>query len=306
MQGMLNWNDIRILLALERCATLVEAAALLGVDPTTVARRLAAAEDALGARLFVRAHGRFRPTASGEAVLERARAVEEAAMALENVLGAGSTAVGGVVRLASVEALIAWFLVPRLGVLRQRHPDLTLELVGGPRNVSFARGEADLAVRLGRVASDEVVVRRLGELGYGVFGHRALVARFAGDAERLRTAPWLGYDDSLADTPEARWLAGRLDDARPVLRFTTLHPLISALRAGLGMGLVPICMAGDLPELVRVDGPAPTLSRELWLALHPNLRQTARVRAVADWVVEQCERDRELLAGVSTPPPGGP
>lgn len=291
-----DWNDIPVLLALERHGTLAAAARALAVNPTTVSRRLQAAERALQARLFLRDSGRYRPTPAGAVLLQRAAALQGDVQGMLLAAREEAQSVAGSVRLTSVEFLLAHWLIPQLPELAERHPQLDLQLLGDNRDLSFTRHEADLALRLARPQQDAaLVMRKVGELGYAVYGaERFAAAR----TEDWRGLPWLGYADSLAQLPEARWLQ-RLDPQGGLrLRVTAVTSLQRACQAGLGLALLP-CLVGEVPGLFRLSGVE--LSRELWLLCHRDLRQTLRFRAVADWLAERAAADASRLAGLAPP-----
>ena len=289
-----DWNDIPVLLALERHGTLAAAARALAVNPTTVSRRLQAAERALQVRLFLRDSGGYRPTPAGAVLLQRAAALQGDVQGMLLAAREEAQSVAGSVCLTSVEFLIAHWLVPQLPVLLERHPQLDLQLLGDNRDLSFTRHEADLALRLARPQQDAaLVMRKVGELGYAVYGAERFAATRADD---WRGLPWLGYADSLAQLPEARWLQ-RLDPQGGVrLRVTAVTSLQRACQAGLGLALLP-CLVGEAAGLHRLSGVE--LTRELWLLCHRDLRQTLRFRAVADWLAERAAVEAARLDGTA-------
>lgn len=287
-QGV-NWNDLRYVLAAARSGTLAAAAQASGVDATTVARRLAAVERALGARLFDRIDGRLVATAAGEATVRCAEAIEHELFGLEAAIAGRDTAAAGTVRMTSVHTLLAGYLLARLGELRARHPAIELELIAETSHLSLMRREADLAVRMSRPEGGSVVVRRLARLAYAVYAPQALAG--ADPA----TLPWIGYEERYGHLPEAQWVLRRYPQARVVLRASVGALVLEAVRAGLGVAVLPCYLAGGDPALVRMT--EPVLLREAWLLLHRALRRTARVRAVADWVSECFEADRALFTG---------
>lgn len=289
-----DWNDIPVLLALERHGTLAAAARALAVNPTTVSRRLQAAERALQVRLFLRDSGGYRPTPAGAVLLQRAAALQGDVQGMLLAAREEAQSVAGSVRLTSVEFLIAHWLVPQLPALLERHPQLDLQLLGDNRDLSFTRHEADLALRLARPQQDAaLVMRKVGELGYAVYGAERFAATRPDDWRRL---PWLGYDDALGQLPEARWLR-QLEPAGGVrLRVTAVTSLQRACQAGLGLALLP-CLVGEAAGLHRLSGVE--LRRELWLLCHRDLRQTLRFRAVADWLAERAAVEAARLDGTA-------
>ncbi len=279
---MLDWNDLRPILALARGGTLASAAKALRIDATTVGRRIQAAETALGARLFDRIDGRYSVTPAGELAVAHGEAVEREILTLEGQVAGQDQALAGSVRVTSVTVLVNHLLVPCLPHLLARHPKLRLELMGSNANLSLTRREADLALRLGRPSEGSDRLRRVGTLDYAVY---AAVER----AAAAETLPWLGYDERLDHVPEAAWLRRQLAPwTEPVVRANQLEALHRLAVDGVGRAVLPLLLGEAEPRLARISGPEPVVSRDLWLVIHPELRKTARVSAVVDWIVGDC------------------
>lgn len=269
----LNWDDLRVVLAVARGETLSAAAKRLGVDQTTVTRRLAATERAMGTPLFQRVERRLQPTDAGAKTVVHAERVEAEIERLAARLAGTDRAPEGQVRLTAVPILVNRVLVPRLAAFRRRYPKLSLELIAEPRNLQLAKRDADIAVRLARPAGGTALCRKLGELAYSVYG-------VAGAGGLL---PWLGYDDDHADLPQARWLAREARRAGIALRANDAETLFQAATAGLGRTLLPDLAVPGGSGLARLsDGPV--LRREVWLLVHPEIRHLPRIAAVADWL----------------------
>jgi len=281
----LDWNDLRYVLAVARAETLSGAARRLAVDETTVARRLRRLERILGARLFERSGGLLRPTASGEEAVAQAERMEHAVDAVRGGLGGRDSAVSGTVRLTTVPIVADRILVPALPAFFARHPELRLELIADARDLSLTRREADVALRLARPRGEgAVLARRVGRLPYRVY------APVGVDPD---DAPWLTYDETMSDLPQARWIAAAADRGGTVarLRVNDAEALAQAVAAGLGRALLPAAVGDALAGVARTIGAGPpTLHRELWLLVHPELRDLARVRAVVDWLAELAGR----------------
>jgi DNA-binding transcriptional LysR family regulator len=281
----LNWNDLRHILAVSRGGSLRAAARLLRVDDTTVARRLAALSRSLGARLYQRLPGgTLRLTPSGERAALEAERMESKVATLRHQSPDAVIGVSGTVRLTSVPIIVNRMLVPAAVRLFERYPRLGLELVADARDLSLTRREADLALRLARprTGGTRVTARRLGTLRYGVYAAAAYAAR---EARRL---PWITFDEGMAHLPQARWIAaaaGRADGVAP-LRLNDAEGVLEAVLAGLGRSLLPCTIADRDSRLRRIGGKraAPTLTRELWLLVHRELRDLERIRAVIDWL----------------------
>lgn len=273
MQDM-EWSDLRYVLAIARAGTLSAAARRLGVNQTTVSRRLAAAETSLGARLFDRGDAMFVPTRQGDEVLRRAAQIETDFDAIERGIGGSDAVVAGSVRVTAVPILVNRLLIPALPNLYAAHPRLQIELIAEPRNLRLTRREADIALRLARPESGTALARRLGQLDYAVYAP----ARKSGDL------PWITYDDSLSHLPQARWIAAATPAGDAKLLVNDAEAILQAVGAGLGRSLLPCFAAMGGKRLKRLSGAKPVLSREIWLMVHRDLRHQARIAAVIDWL----------------------
>ena len=291
----MNWDDLRFLVTLGREGTLAAAARQLGVDQTTVARRLRTLEQDLGTPLFERNDGLWRPTAVGGRVLERVGRIEEDVAGISRLAEAGAAAVGGVVRITAVGAFIGDWLVPRLPGLYTRHPELCVDLVASNDNLNVARREADIAIRLARPASGDLLIRKLADVGFALYG----AAR--GDLQ-VSAGDWVAYNEDLAHTPEMRRLQAMLGSGRIRLRANSVRGLARAVADGVGQGLLPCFLADPDPRLARLSGPHPVLSRELWMLIHPDARPLPRVAATADWLVACFGEEAGRLSGVLVRP----
>ena len=247
-------------------------------DQTAVSPRLRALEESLGTPLFERSEGRWHPTPVGARVLARSTRIEEDVAGVVRLAEAGNRAVSGLVRITAVSAIIGEYLVPRLPNLYALHPDLSVELIASNDNLSVARREADIAIRLARPASGDFLIRKLADVGFALYG----AAR--GDLP-VRPGDWVAYNPDLDHTPEMRHLAALLGTGRVRLRSNSLRGLARAVADGIGHGILPCFMADPDPALVRLGGPEPVLIRELWMLIHPDARPQARVAASAEWLV---------------------
>jgi DNA-binding transcriptional LysR family regulator len=287
----LNWNDLRFVLAVARSQSLAGAARRLNVNESTVGRRVAEAEQRLGARLFERSLGLFHPTEAGHAVVAGAERVELEVQAVETAISGADRLAAGAVRLTSVPVVVNRVLVPALPQLLREHPQLRVELIAEPRDLSLTKREADIALRLARPRKDvRAVARRIGRLEYAVYGP---------SRKRAEPMPWITYEDDMANLPQWRYMAERPVRDRetpPPVTVNDAEAIIQSVKAGLGKSLLPIAIADREPGLVRLSGGPPPLSRELWLMVHPELRNLIRIRVVVDWLVSAVD---QFLVGKS-------
>lgn len=286
----MDWDDLKLVLVLSRGETLSAAARVLGVNQTTVSRRLEAAERRLGAAAFDRLDGHLSLTELGEALVRHAERMEEEALAASHAALQGQT-LSGTVRITAVDSLLSCLVVPHIPDLYRMYPALRLDLAGSQTNANLHRREADIALRLAMPApgagSAGLVVRKLMELEVAVYGKAGT------DPERL---PWLGYEDALRDIPESRWLGDVLaadqhpDSAGQVaLQASSASLLLRAVECGLGRAVLP-CIVGDRGNGVRRLG-RPVLSRPVWMVVQEDVLRSRRVRTVADWLIACLGRD---------------
>jgi DNA-binding transcriptional LysR family regulator len=291
----LDWGHLRFFLELARSGSLARAAHRLGVDRNTVARRVGALEEDLGLALFERGPQGWTRTAAGEELAALASRVEADVLALARHAEARDRALTGAVRLTTATHLSAYLLVPALRALRERHPGLVLEIAADQRTFDLTRREADLALRMGRPRDAGLVMRKLSDVAYGLYASRGYLAGRRAEVD-FAADVFVTFDDSLASTPQERWLARAAPERRVVFRCNSTASLTEAARAGIGVAVLPRFVADGDADLVRLASP-PIVHHELWLLVHGDLRRTPRVRAVIEWVDALVERARPALTG---------
>jgi DNA-binding transcriptional LysR family regulator len=297
---VLDWDDLRSFLAITRHGTLSAAARSLGVRQTTMGRRLAALEQRAGARLLQKTPRGYELTAAGEAILGNVERIEAEALSVERRITGRDVRLEGTVRVTSVESLAAEILMPIFAGLRQVHPGIRVELVADSRNLSLSRREAEIAVRVARLDQHDLAVRRIGELGYGLYAAPSyLEAMGTPDFTALGEGHFVVLTEpDLMAMPEMEWLATALPRATTALRTNSRYSHRAAALAGMGLA----CLArylGDVAGLTRLDAPLAMPVRELWLAVHSDTRHMPRIRAVTDALAAGVRARADRLA-----PPG--
>jgi len=288
----MDWDNLKFFLALAETGSLSRACEKLQVDHSTVARRIDTLEQELGVRLVERLARSYRLTAEGERVRDRAREIEAGVVDITRYAQSVDRSPHRVVRVNGPPTFISRFLAPRLLPLQAEHPGLRIELVGEARRISLSRGEADLALRLERPREKGIVARRLAVVAYGLYGSRDYLARCSEDDRSF-----LGYDDSLDHLPQQRWLKMLAGDRVLALRANDLTTLLTAVRAGMGLAILPCIMARGRPDLASVPTQLPPLTRELWLLFHRDIGRAPAVRAVIDRItLIAADAKREFLA----------
>jgi DNA-binding transcriptional LysR family regulator len=293
-----QWDDLRVFLAVAQAGSLRRAARALGVGQPTIIRHVRQLEGSLGGRLFERTRDGHRLTPAGQRLLPMAQGMADAATAIDRRRPAFADGRGGVVRMAAGE-WGARFLAPRLSALVADESDLTVELAETHREPDLDRREADLFVGHGLPARGHLVSVGLGTMAAAIYGHTALVeAHPAARTEaRWRACPWVAYDAPHEYFGTMAWLMRRLGDRRPRVRASRFLLQVEAIRAGAGLGILPCFLGDDDPALVRLTAPIPEVSADYWLLVHPDLRAVPRVRRLMDWIVAAFRRDRRALDG---------
>jgi DNA-binding transcriptional LysR family regulator len=249
----------------------------------------------VGARLFDRLSDRFVPTSAGEKLLVDAKAMEQAALAIDRSSATLGDTVSGVVRLSAGEAMSA-FIARHLSDLRQDLAQIEFELSASHTLANLSRREADLLIREQVPDLASIVARKLGRVAYAIYGLPELIGQRR-SLQSLHDLPWVGFDDDHTYMPGQRWLQEKLSGVRPVIRGNNWLVLLEAARTGAGFVILP-CYLGDVDDrLQRVGSVIPEVFADQWLLVHHDLRALPRVRAVMDAVIGLFQRERALLAG---------
>ena len=296
---MFEWSDLRHFLAIHRGGSLSAASRELRVNQTTVGRRLQQLEGSLGTKLFDRMPNGFALTSAGQELLPAAERVEAETLAVERSTKGRDRRPEGLVRVTSTEVLSTRYLVPRLLGLRDTYPGVRLEVLTAFRALNLVRHEADVAVRIMPTTAASLVVRRVGGFAYALYAGRRYVEK-RGAPKTVEDVPrhtLVGFDESLAATPEHQWMERARGTTPCVLRSNSSNTIMAAVREGMGVAMLP-CFAADMdPEMVRVLDGRTLMERDIWLVVHQDLVRLPRVRAVTSYVAEIIGRDQAMLLG---------
>lgn len=283
---MTDWNDVHVFLAVCRTGSFVRAASALGLDASTVSRRIAALERALACSLFQRSTRALTMTDRARRLQPHAETIERTMVALRRD-AADPDEARGRVRVAAPEEIVGGALVPALGALLGEHAEIEVELVGAGHVADLERGEADLAIRVVRPEKGELLARRVAKVRYRPYAARSyLRGRSLDDPATL---DWLALDDPAERAPEARWVSSVRGARGPRLKTNDTRDLAVAAAAGLGAAVLPEAIAARHPELEALwPETSPVVQRSLWLVIPRRLATRASVRIVARWVESTC------------------
>lgn len=297
VHAIVDWNDLRYFLAIARAKSLAGAARELGVEHTTVSRRLNALEEALGTRLFARGPAGLTLTEEGCGVLPCVETIAAEVDRIARRASGGDGRVAGTVRLTIPESGSSYFM-ENLAELRARFPDLLVEVLSDNRPLDIRRGEADLAVRFSANSDQELVVRKAGTAGWTLYASPEYVKKHGALAslEALGDHVFIGFDASLHGAEGSTWLRAHVAPGQVVMRANTIRAVASAAESGIGIAPLPCFTAAGLPNLVRMTGDL-IGTREILLVVHPDLVRVARVRATMDFLLELLRRDAAMWSG---------
>jgi DNA-binding transcriptional LysR family regulator len=285
--AQVDWDHLRIFLAVARGGRVAAAARRLGIEHTTVSRRVASLERQLGAQLFYRTTSGYLLTSAGKKVLANAESMEQAAVAIGAVAGESAGRPSGLVRLGVPPEFASDWLAPHLPAFRSRYPDVQLQILVGTRTLDLSRGEAELALRTPRPHQTGLVTARIGRAAIGLYASKAFVRRKPlriHDAESARGIPLLVFTAQLHLLQSASWFQPVMDSATIVLQTNGTHVLLAAARASVGVALLPRFVARNYDDLVAVSDNV--ADNDIWLVTHPEFRRDPKVRATADFLKE--------------------
>lgn len=292
---ILNWDDLRIVLAIAEHGTLSGAAARLRISHPTLSRRLQRIERRLGTRLFERTPSSLRLTAAGEDMRQLALRLRDDIAALERRIGGRDTGPGGSIRLTAPDAVSEYLLPGILAELCGEHTGLTVDLIVSNLVLSLAQRAADIALRITDSPAETLRGRRVGTVAMAIYAARNLpVPETLGT---LSGIPWVGFDAALACSGPGSWVAHNVAENDIRLRANTLLGAAQAVRSGIGCGVLPCFVGGSIPELVRIGAPLPALSVPLWLLVHPEMARLPRIRRACDALAAKLRDAAPLLTG---------
>lgn len=301
----LNWDDLRFFLEVVRAGTASAAAKRLDVDYTTVARRIRALEEAMGALLFDKSRSTgFTLTQDGQQLVSHAETMEGAMQAAcEQVSGTGS-ALSGLVRIGCTEAFGTYFVIPEMVAFQDRYPNIAIDVLPVPHFVSLSRREADIAITLERPARGPYVCSKLCDYKLSLYATPAYLAAHAAIEKRedLQGHRFINYVQDLAFSAQLLYLDEMVPGATSSLRSTSVIAQYHAALQGRALAILPCFVAADDPRLVAVLPDELSVVRQFWMSYSEDLRRLKRVTGVAAYLAERARANETFLLGTNTTP----
>jgi DNA-binding transcriptional LysR family regulator len=297
----LAWDDFRLVKTIAETHGLAGAAERLGVNHSTVFRRLGHLEESLGVKLFERHRTGYALTAAGEEMTALAERMEEDVATFARKLAGQVVSPAGELRITTNDTLLVHLLTPVFARFTNTCPDVRLDVVLTNQALNLSKRDADVAIRATDNPPETLVGRRVATIGWALYG-RAEDFPQPGvvDLVGLYDRTWVALGDNLAGLKAARFVRDRVPAERIVYKVNTVLGLTEAVESGIGIGPLPCFIADARPALVRLTPPNPDFSAGLWLLTHPDLRQSARVRAFMDFVAGEITRRRKVIEGLAT------
>ncbi|WP_457090983.1 LysR family transcriptional regulator [Microvirga sp. P5_D2] len=294
----LAWDDFRLIKAIADVRSLPAAAALLGINHSTVFRRLGQIEEALGAKIFERHRSGYTLTTPGEEMVALAQRVDEDITAFTRKMAGREIAPAGELRVTTNDSLLVHLLTPLFSKFREQCRNVRLDVVLANQELNLSKRDADVAIRATDNPPENLVGRRAATIAWALYGRAEDFPQPDGISEEsLFEREWVSLGDNLAALKAVKFVQEHVPPERIGYRVNTVLGLAEAVEQGLGIGHLP-CFIGDVrPGLVRLGAIKPDFAASLWFLTHPDLRQSPRVRVFLDFLAEEIGSQRKLLEG---------
>jgi DNA-binding transcriptional LysR family regulator len=294
----LAWDDFRLVKAIADAKGLPAAAGRLGINHSTVFRRLRQIEAALGVALFERHRLGYVPTAAGEEMVALADRLDEDITAFTRKVSGRELSPAGELRVTTNDTLLVHLLTPLFAAFLRQCPEMRLDVVLSNQPLNLSKRDADVAIRATDNPPENLVGRRAARIAWALYGRAAdFPEPGAIPIERLFGRPWVALGEDLASMKAVRFVREHVAPERIAYRTNTVLGLGEAVEAGTGIGHLPCFIADARPGLVRLAEPDPELAADLWLLTHPDLRHAPRVRIFLDFLAAEIARQRRLIEG---------
>ena len=287
----MNWDDLRLFLAVARTGSISGAAKQLGVQHSTVSRRIRSFEEKLGTRLLERKTGRYELTQAGENVKDASSRIEREVLGVDGALLGQDTQQVGTLKVAALNNMASTVLMPMFASFNKARPQVELHINVSNVDSSLAQREADVAIRLTNTPTETLIGKRVVTVASTIYGSRTYLEELR---EQGKQARWIGVE---CCGFHKSWTKQLTNDLPYNFYSDDTQLTHSAIREGMGISILP-CFMGDAdPLLERYCEPDPALNLGLWVLIHPDLKRTARVLAFKDHMVQAISEKKDLFEG---------
>jgi molybdate transport repressor ModE-like protein len=293
----ISWDEFRLVRAIAESGSLGGAGELLGLNHSTVFRRLNTIESVLGSRLFERSRGGYIATPAGEEMIALAERMFEDITDFERRVAGRDVKPTGELRVTTNDSLVAHLLTPMFGAFCQAYPEIKLDVMIENRALNLSKRDADIAIRATAEPTETLVGRRIAAISWCIFARRGGKIACVDDANKLQGQTWIGFGDALSGMGPARWLQRSVPSSKIFYKLNTVLGLSHAVEAGIGIGFLPCFIGDQSPHLERILSKPITFDSSLWVLTHPDLRNAARVRVFIDFISKELSKKKSLIEG---------
>lgn len=293
----LSWDDLRIIKTLSESGNRGSAADSLGLNISTVSRRVVHVEQTLGIKIFTRRRTGYTLTPEGQELRALSERVELDIVSVARRIGRGAQEPVGNLRITTSDSLLLYFLTPIIAAFKSRHAAIRVEVLVGNDTLNLARDESDIALRATKKPLESLVGRRLATIAWAPYGRRFDYPHRTPSPEHLYDQVWVSYTGHLVGLDAVAYLNKRVAPENILYRADSVAAVSAAITAGMGIGLLP-CMLGDItPGLIRMSAVVPELDDELWLLTHPDIRISPRVQTFMQFCSDAALEQKPLIEG---------
>jgi DNA-binding transcriptional LysR family regulator len=293
----ISWDEFRLVKAIADTGSLAGAGDVLSLNHSTVFRRLNALEQDLGSRLFERSRTGYVPTPAGEEMISLANRMFDEVTEFERRVSGRDVKPSGELRVTTNDSFVAHLATPLFSAFCKLYPEIRLDIVVENRALNLSKRDADVAIRATSEPPETLVGRRIAAIAWCVYASDQSPLEPTDDPLAFGGECWVGFGEAISGIGPARWLARSAPNAKLSYRLNTILGLAQAVQAGVGIGVVP-CFIGDrMPGLKRILKSPLVFNESLWLLTHPDLRNSARVRAFIDFMGKELTKQKQLIEG---------
>jgi DNA-binding transcriptional LysR family regulator len=293
----ISWDEFRLVKAIADTGSLAGAGDVLSLNHSTVFRRLNALEQDLGSRLFERSRTGYVPTPAGEEMVALANRMFDEVIEFERRVSGRDVKPSGELRVTTNDSFVAHLTTPLFSAFCKMYPEIRLDVVVENRALNLSKRDADVAIRATAEPPETLVGRRVAAIAWCIYGSETLNLEPSDDPQDFADECWVGFSDAISGIGPARWLARSVPQAKLSYRLNTILGLSQAVEAKVGIGVVP-CFIGDrMPGLKRLLKSPLVFNESLWVLTHPDLKNSARVRAFIEFMGKELMRHKALIEG---------
>lgn len=296
---MMDWDDLRYILAIHTNGSALAAAQKLGVNASTVQRRITRFEDHHKVRLFERLQSGYRPTPECENLVEEARDIDETVASIgRKILGQDLRLEGRLV-VTTTETFMPDFMAQQLEDFHNQHPEITVDLTLTNSRLNLSRQDADIAIRPSSNPQDDLVGQRVADLAFGIYATPEIIATLPAEPtlEDLKDQKWIGAGDAVSGSPSYVWMQENIPPSSCWLYIDSFGPMGICASHSIGLAVLPCAIAGQMQQLRRLPCPWFEMSVPIWVLTHPEIRNAARVGAFMDHITKAFRKNRGFLEG---------